>query len=343
MGEITLPNGKKKTKYAKDQSAIKSWLTDQRKAIKDGSVVLDESYTLGQFLKRYLDEIAKNTLAPRTFLAYESVIRVHIIPGIGNLQLTKIRPEHLQRFYAEKLDSGLSRRTVQRVHQIIYTNLQRAYKWGLVMRNVADLVSPPKAEDTIPVIFDVKQVNTLLNAVKDTKYHALYACAASLGLREGELLGLNWKDIDFENSTIRIDKQLQYIPHKGFIIKTPKTKNSIRTLPLPEVALKALKQHRSFSNSPVVFTSENGTYYYPRNILRHFQKLSTKLGLPVIPFHNLRHSCASYHLAAGTNPKIVQFLLGHSTVAFTLHKYSHLLKGVSEEATKNIDKIFDTA
>jgi integrase len=154
---------------------------------------------------------------------------------------------------------------------------------------------------------------------------------------------LVWSDIDFEKKTVIINKQVQYIPGKGISVKHPKTKSSLRTLPLPDVALNALKDHKAFSNGRLVFSTGKGTYFYPRNILRHFQNTLEKLEMPKIPFHNLRHSCASYHLALNTNPKIVSALLGHSSVTITLNTYSHLLPGVSEDAVKNIDQIFGTA
>jgi integrase len=340
VGELTLPDGRKKTKYGKTQGEVKKWLLEQRKAVSDGLYLSDESYTVEDFLKRYYEDVAKNTLAPRTLLSYEYIIRCHIVPEIGGVKLSQLRPEHLQTLYTKKLNSGLSRRTVQKIHQLIHTTLHIAYKWGLVLKNVADMVEPPTAEKAVPVILTVEEVNRLLEAVKGTREYALYACAASLGIREGELLALEWSDIDWTNKTITINKQVQYLPGKGITVKKPKTKTSIRTLPLPDVSLTALKNHKQFSPGTLVFSTGNGTYFYPRNVLRDFQVTLARLGLPVIPFHNLRHSCASYHLAMNTNPKIVSALLGHSSVTITLNTYSHLLPGVSEEAAKNINKIF---
>jgi integrase len=205
---------------------------------------------------------------------------------------------------------------------------------------VADLAEPPSGERKIPTILNVPQVKQFLEAVKSDRLYTLYVCAVSLGLREGEVLALEWPDVDFEKRTISINKQTQYLPGKGISVVPPKTKTSIRTLPLPNIALSALIEHRKSSTGSIIFATENGTYFYPRNLLRHFQSILGKIGLPKIPFHNLRHSCASYHLAVGTNPKIVQELLGHSSITITLQTYSHLLPGVSEEAAKNIDKIF---
>ncbi len=340
VGQLTLPNGKKKTKYGKAQGEVKKWLLDQRKLIQEGNYITDENYTYENFLKRYFEDVASHTLAPRTILSYEYLTRVHILQDMGHLKLTQIRPDHLQSLYTKKLNQGLSHSTVQKIHNFIHTSLQVAYKWGLVLRNIADLAQAPVAEKKNPIILNMTEINKLLDFVKGSRWYAFYVCAASLGLREGEILALEWDDVDFNKKTVSVNKQTQYLPGKGISVKYPKTKASVRILPLPDVALNALKEHKSFSNSSIVFSTLKGTYFYPRNVLRHFQTTLGKLDLPKIPFHNLRHSCASYHLAVGTNPKIVQMLLGHSSIGVTLNIYSHLLPGVSEEATKNINKIF---
>ena len=340
IGQLTLPNGKKKTKYGKTQGEVKKWLLGQRNQLQEGIYITDETYTLENFLKRYFEDVANNTLAPRTLLSYEYLIRVHIVPEIGYIRLSQLRADHLQSLYTKKLNQGLSPRSVQKVHNLMHTTLEVAYKWGLVLRNVADLAQAPVAEKKIPIILNVTEINKLLEFVKGDRWYAFYACAASLGIREGEILALEWKDIDFKNKTVSINKQTQYLPGKGISIKYPKTKSSVRILPLPDVALNALIEHKSFSNNHLVFATSNGTYFSARNVLRHFQQTLAKLDLPKIPFHNLRHSCASYHLAVGTNPKIVQMLLGHSSIVVTLNTYSHLLPGVSEEATQNINKVF---
>jgi integrase len=340
IGQITLPNGKKKTKFSNTQGEVKKWLLDQRKSVSDGVYITDGSYTVEGFLKRYMEDVASNTLSPRTLLTYNYVIQKHIYPEIGSVKLSQLRPEHLQTLYSKKIKEGKSPRTVLKIHTFLHTALQTALKWGLVVRNVTDLARPPAVERSLPTILNVSQINQLLDAVKGSRYYAFYLCAASLGLRQGELLALEWSDIDWDKKTITINKQTQYLPGQGISVKYPKTKSSVRTLPLPDITMKALQQHRDFSSGNLIFSTGNGTYFYPRNVLRDFQVTLAKLGLPKIPFHSLRHSCASYHLALGTNPRVVQALLGHSSINITLSVYSHLLPGVSEEAAQNINKIF---
>ncbi len=340
IGQITLPNGKKKTKYSKSQGEIKKWLLALRQAVQDNNFVQDDSYTMSAFLNRYMTDVAQNTLSARTLISYKYLIKNHIVPEMGSIKLSQLRVDHLQALYTKKLGEGLAKRTVQYIHQFIHTTLRVAYKWGLVLRNVADLAQPPSNDRQIPTILTVPQVRDLLAAVSKDRLYPLYVCAASLGLREGEVLALHWDDIDFTRKTISINKQLQYIPGKGLLIVPPKTKSSYRILPLPDIAYDALLKHKEGATNTLVFATAKRTPFSPRNILRHFHALLTKIGLPKMAFHNLRHSCASFHLAVGTNPKVVQELLGHSTVSFTLQKYSHLLPGVQEEAAKNINKVF---
>jgi len=209
-----------------------------------------------------------------------------------------------------------------------------------VLRNVAALAQAPATSRKPIVILTASQANQLLAIVREDRLYALYVCAISLGLRKGELLALEWSDIDFRKRTLKVNKQLQYLPGMGLVIKSPKTKSSYRTLPLPEIAFSALMKHKVNSTGSLIFATGNGTPFSGRNILRHFHSVLKKLDMPKMAFHNLRHSCASFHLALGTNPKVVQELLGHGTIAITLSIYSHLLPGVSEEAAKNIDKIF---
>ncbi len=342
VAQITLPNGKKKSKLSKTQSEARKWLLEQRKAVQDNVYLTDESYTVSNFMDRYFADVAEHTLAPRTVLSYMNM-RKHIEPALGNVKLSQLRVDHLQKLYSDKLVEGLSRRTVQYIHQFLHTVLNVAVKWGLLIRNVADLADAPSQEKEPATILTAPQVKQLLEIVKGTKFYALYMTAITLGLREGELLALTWGDVDFDHRRIQINKQLQYIPGEGLSVKMPKTKTSVRNLPLPEITCTALQN--LFRDDPkkvgLIFHTSADTPYSPRNILRHFHGLLKKMDLPIMPFHNLRHTCASFHLAAGTNPKVVQEILGHSSVSVTLSVYSHLLPGVGEEAAGRMNKVFE--
>ena len=342
VGQLTMPDGKKRTKKAKTQSEVKKWLLEQRKAVQDGLYLQDDSYTVSRFLDRYFADIAEHKLAPRTILSYQN-LRKYIEPTLGNLKLSALRADHLQKLYSDKLNEGLSHGTVQTIHQFVHLVLNYALKWGLVVRNVADQADAPGTNKEPATVLTAAQANRLLEIAKEDtfQWYTLYLCAITLGLREGELLAMDWNCVNWEKHTIRVEKQLQYLPGKGLIIKSPKTRGSYRTLPLPDVTYQALLDHAPASKVGLIFHTSVGTPYNPRNVLRHFHALLKKMDLPTMPFHNLRHSCASFHLMLGTNPRVVSELLGHSSSTITLNLYSHLLPGVGEEAAKKMSTIFD--
>jgi integrase len=340
VGQLTLPDGRKRTKKGKTQTEVKKWLLEQRTSLQDGTYLPDTSYTVSRFLDRYFHDIAEHNLAPRTLLSYKN-LRKHLDGPLGNLKLSELRAEHLQKLYADELNAGSSPGTVQTIHQFIHAVLNYAVKWGLMVRNVADSADAPRKDKATVTVLTSDQAKQILELAKEEslKMHTLILCAISLGMREGELLALDWSAVNWSQHTIRVERQLQYLPGKGLIIRAPKTKSSFRTLPLPEVTYQALKEIKE--DNGLIFHTSVGTPYSPRNILRYFHRLLKKMDMAIMPFHNLRHSCASFHLALGTNPRVVADLLGHSSVGITLSTYSHLLPGVGEEAAKRMDTIFN--
>lgn len=233
VGQIYV-DGKKKVKHSKTQKEIREWLHAQNEAVKAGTYLPDEKYTVTSFMERYFKDVAEHTLAPRTVLSYMAM-RKHIEPSLGNVKLTQLRVDHLQRLYSDKLNEGLSKRTVQYMHQFLHTVLNVAVKWGLLARNVCDQASPPSQEKEPATVLTASQTKRLLELSQGTNMHLLILCAVTLGMREGELLALDWGCVNWERKTIRVEKQLQYLPGKGLTIKSPKTKSSYRTLPLPEM------------------------------------------------------------------------------------------------------------
>lgn len=341
VGQIYV-NGQRKVKYSKTQKVVRDWIQEQKQAVKDGTYLPKDTYTVTSFMGRYFSDIAEHNLAPRTILSYRSLWRKHIEPSLGSIKLSQLRVDHLQKLYSDKLNEGLSRRTVQYIHHFIHTVLEYAYKWSLIPRNIADLADPPSQEKDSAVVLTTDQAKQLLDLAKidSHKFYTLYLCAISMGLREGELLALDWGCIDFDKNTLRVEKQLQYIPGHGLTIKSPKTDSSYRTLPLPEMTRQALLELKG-EETGLVFHTSVGTPYSPRNILRYFHRMLGKMSLPIMPFHNLRHTCASFHLVAGTPMKVTSAILGHSSTTITANLYSHVLPELHEEAAKRMDTIFN--
>lgn len=336
VAQITLPNGKRKTKYGKTQRAVKDWLLEQRKAVKDQVWVENESVTLGDFLDRYMKDVGEHTLRPNTIKAYESLIRIHVKPEIGNIKLTSLRPEHLQSFYSKKMGEGLSNRMVQFIHSVIHKALNQATKWGLVARNVSDLVEKPSVKRKSPVTWDVVQVKRFLKQVENNRLYSLYLLAVTTGMREGELLGLQWEDVSFETNNISVKRTLLNIKGKGLVLSEPKSESSKRLVSIPPFVMAVLKTRAS---GGLMFKTSNNTPISPRNLVRDFKKNLANAGLPDIRFHDLRHTAATLMLTEGVHPKVVQEMLGHSQISLTLDTYSHVIPTMQGEAASKMDRL----
>jgi integrase len=218
--------------------------------------------------------------------------------------------------------------------------LVQALKWGLVIRNVADLVDAPSVKRKAPVTFTPGQVKIFLESVRGNRFYPIYVLAFA-GLREGELLGLHVEDVDMENHIINVRHAVQYLIGKGLVITEPKTDSSKRAVKLPDFIWVVLKKHLDSlkRNQGLIFTTGNGTPFSPRNLIRDFKECLTSAGLPEIRFHDLRHTTASLLLSQGVHPKVVQEMLGHSQISLTMDTYSHVLPGLQDEAATKMNGI----
>jgi len=314
-----------------------------------GTMAKPGKTTLAEFLSRWLADYAKPNLSPRGFERYESIIRVHIAPSLGRIPLTQLRPEHLQKHYTAKLDSGLSPRTVRYHHVVLHKALQTALKWGLVSRNVADGVDIPHARRGEMQTWSEGEMSQFLEAAKDSQYYALFYTALYTGMRRSELLALRWQDIDFIYSQIYVSRGLHQLKDRSFIFTQPKSERSRRTIALPPSAILTLKDYQErqilqcatlglpLAEDRLVFCQYDGKPLRPNTISRAWPMLAARAGVRVIRLHDARHTHASLMLKQGIHPKIVQERLGHSTIAITLDTYSHVAPGLQEAAAKRFD------
>lgn len=192
----------------------------------------------------WLIEYAKPNLSPRSFERYAGIINKHLIPDLGKLTLTQLRPEHLQKHYTAKLKGGLSARTVRYHHALIHIALKTAVKWGLVGRNVADAVDPPRIRRSEMQIWDEEDINRFLENTKDSPYYALFYTALFTGMRRSELLALRWQDVDFIYSQIYVNRSLHQLKDGSFIFTQPKSAKSSRTIALTPSTILILSKHQ---------------------------------------------------------------------------------------------------
>src|SRR5215216_5550519 len=320
---------------------------------RDGGLIFDAGHLrVGEYLQRWLKDSVKGTVRPSTYEVHRHMVEPHIVPALGRLKLKDLRPTHVRSFYREKLDSGLSSATVCKMHSVLRKALKQAVMDGLIPRNPTDTVRPPKIEHKEISPLDGKQTQTLLEAARGDRLEAHYVLAVHTGMREGELLGLKWEDVDLERGVLRLRHALVREGGKVVLgdLKTPKSRRSVR---LTAVATDALRGHLErqlaemermgslYQPGGLVFATEHGTLINPSNLRnRSFKPLLRRAfgeGGPDICFHDLRHTCATLLLIQGTHPKLVQELLGHATIAMTLDTYSHFLPSMGEQTVRAME------
>ena len=335
VAQVTLADGKRKKKYSKVQKDVREWLQTQRNQLRDGVWVKDDTLTVANFFDRFLNDTLKLKLKANTFESYSDIVRLHIKPTIGNIKLVELRPYHLQELYKKKVDSGLSKRTVQYIHAVIHRGLEQAFKWGIVSRNVSDLAVAPHPQRKEMRVLTPQECRLFLDTVKNDRLYPFYAVAIGCGLRLGEILALNWEDINFENGTVSIKRAMQKVKNKN-VLGEPKSEKARRSVSIPSFVLESLKNKKG---TGLMFATRNGTSFSHRNIERHFKKSLVKSGLPEIRFHDLRHTFASIMLSQNVHPKTVQEALGHSSIVLTLDTYSHIMPGMQKEAASKLDLV----
>ena len=199
---------KRKVLYGKTRSEVAKKLT-KAMADRDGGLMFDhENLRVEEYLDRWLKGSVRSNVKPITYESYERIIRVHVVPTLGRVKLNKLNPLHLQSLYKERLDSGLSSRTVQYIHVVMHRALKQAVRWGLVPRNVSEAVDPPKIHRKEMRPLSPDQARTFLEAAREDRLEALYVVALHCGLRQGELFGLRWGDVDLEAGILRVNRTL---------------------------------------------------------------------------------------------------------------------------------------
>ena len=353
-------NGKRKQQWLSVKGTKKEAekrLSELLHQLDTGTFMRPSKTTLAEYLERWLKDYAWPNLSPRTAEGYEHIIRRHLIPALGNMTLTQLKPEHFQRYYSEKLTAGrcdgkggLSPKTVRHHHVTLHDALQSAVKLGLLSRNPADAVSPPRAQRSEMHTWDEDDIHRFLDAAKDTPYYALFYTALYTGMRRSELLALRWQDVDFILSQIYISRSLHHLRDGKIVFRAPKTAKGRRTVALPPSATLLLKEEWErqkleramlgigLSDDDLVFSHLDGKALLPDTVTHAWIKLVRRTGLKSIRLHDARHSHASLMLKQGVHPKIVQERLGHTSIQITLDTYSHVAPGLQEAAAIRFDE-----
>ena len=352
-------NGKRQQKWFSGYKSKKDAEKDMVKLLNQletNTFINPEKITLAEYLKEWLSDYVEANLAQKTFEGYKVNVEAHIIPSIGKIQLQKLQPIHIQKFYKQKLENGrvdgkggLSAKSVIYIHRVLRKALEQAVRLQLIPRNAADAVDPPRVKKFKASFLDENQVKDLLEAFRPTDIYIPVLLAAGVGLRRGETLGLQWKDIDFENKTISISRSL--LPSKkGLIFHEPKTENSTRVLKLPQTILDELQKHKerhdiiksiagnAYQDNDLVTCCQDGSPINPGSFSHTFARVLKRKNLQHIRFHDLRHTNATLMLKYNIPSKVASERLGHSTIGVTLDLYSHVLNEMQEDAAKKLDE-----
>jgi integrase len=337
----TLDGRKRRAVYGANKKEVRAKLTEAI-ANRDKGLVFDSgNLSVGEYLDRWLSAI-EGTIGERTWQRHESNVRLHIKPAIGRTKLATLNPLQVQSLYRAKSRTHLAPGSVKRIHTTLHKALRQAVRWQMIPRNPCHSVDGPKGYRGEIQPLDNEQVRVLLATAKviQPRLYALYVLGVTAGLRQGELIGLQWSDLDMEGSRLTVKRSV----FKGKI-NAPKTARSSRTVRLTGLAVRALEEHRvnHFASDTWVFSTRNGTPIDCGNLHRDYWKpLLRRAGLPDVTFHAAtRHTCATLLLGQGVHLKLVADLLGHRSIRTTANIYSHVLPDMQGEAVRAMDSFFD--
>jgi len=355
--QITIWTGKKPdgtpVRYYETVKGVK---TDAQIRLRELLTVMDKGIpiptgqsTVSDLLNRWLAGYVKTNCCERTYDGYNTVIRNHLRPDLGHIQLRQLNPSMIQIYYGKGLES-LSARTVHHQHRILSQALKWSVRQGLLGRNPCDMVDPPIPRRKIMRTLTPSEVDRLLIQASSHRFYPIIYMAVSSGLRRAELLGLRWRDIDLDMLSISVSRVLY--KRRGVVtFKEPKTEHSQRCVcmtPKLAVFLREYKKKCEIMNlylgrplalDDLVFNNIEGNPVDPCTLTHEFAKIARMAGLGGVRFHDLRHTFASLMLLRGAKPKVISEALGHASVAFTMDIYSHTIDGMQEEAMALLDEI----
>lgn len=391
-------NGQRVYFSGKSQGDVKKKLDEAQEQARKGMYVKPTKQTFGEWMDTWLKEYAKPTVRSTTYDSYEYLMRIHIKPGLGSVNLKELQPTQIQKFYNDKLKQKLMDRrsdktkkkqaekvkkglmvekdfktiapaTIRRMHIIINEALDQAFKEGKIPRNPAQATKPPKVERKEARYLTPEQLNYFFEKISEDYWYPAFIVAVNTGVRLGELVALKWSNVEIkkakkgdkktiEGGTIYIKEAVSWVRSgDGWKLEShpPKSQKGIRSIPLPVAAAVALDKIKTrqasfklllgelYKGDPekeYIFTWQDGRIVDPFYLSKHFRELIHENGLSV-NFHGLRHSYATALLTAGEHPKVVQELLGDSTISVVLDTYTHVVPGLKERAASKLEEIFN--
>ena len=333
--------------------------------VQNGLIIDGKSLKFSEFTEIWKRDYGSKELAPSTYKRYCRMLETRLLPYFGHFYINKIKPTDIMKFYdllekdtqlvrkkgnnGSKTKKPLSGKTILEHHRLLRAMLHKAVFWQLIVANPAERVQPPKARKPKRKSYDDEQTKILLENLEllpseDTKYKVAIILTVFTGVRLGELMGLEWTDVDFKNGIISINRSSQYLSDMGVFTKVPKTESSIREIAIPEFIISLLEEYKLWyeeqksiydelwMNSDRLFVQADGKPMHPSTISKWFVKYVGQIGLPVINFHGLRHTNASLLVAQNIDIAVISARLGHAQISTTLDFYVHPLLSHNRKA-----------
>lgn len=333
--------------------------------VQNGLVIDGKSLKFSEFTEIWKRDYGSKELAPSTYKRYCRMLETRLLPYFGHFYINKIKPTDIMKFYdllekdtqlvrkkgnnGSKTKKPLSGKIILEHHRLLRAMLHKAVYWQLIVANPAERVQPPKARKPKRRSYDDEQTKILLENLEllsseDTKYKVAIILTVFTGVRLGELMGLEWQDVDFKNGIISINRSSQYLADMGVFTKVPKTESSIREIAIPEFIISLLEEYKLWyeeqksiygelwTNSDRLFVQADGKPMHPSTISKWFVKYVGQIGLPVINFHGLRHTNASLLVAQNIDIAVISARLGHAQISTTLDFYVHPLLSHNRKA-----------
>ena len=343
--ELQSDDGKRRRRFVSVKGSYKDAQRELARLLTaaDAGTLPDPSNaTVAEYLKAWLEGAPKGSA--KTMERYGELAANQIIPHLGGLKLQKLRPEHVQHWHGTLIGEGLSPRTTKHAHKLLHRILTDAVKNGTLPRNVAGIHQPPEVEQEEIEILSLDQIADVMAKLEGHTLFPIVAIALTTGMQRGELLGLQWGDIDVDAATLRVERSVEET-RQGLRLKPPKTKRGRRNIKLSVEAVSVLRAHKvqqmqvrfalgmgKTEADTLVFGDVEGELLKPPTVSRAWRRTVVALKLPAVTFHALRHTHASKLIREGVDILTISRRLGDSKAAITLDVYGHLIGGADEAA-----------
>lgn len=326
-------------------------LTRKLAELDAGTFVEPAKQTLRQHLASWLETAAKPKVSARTLMDYTSSLQRYVFPSLGNRRLDRVTPQDIQALYASLQERGLEANTIRLVHAPLKQALKRAVAWGLLARNPAEYVSPPRLTRKERVTLTPEQTNRFLVVARADEWYALWCVLLLGGLRPSEAFALKWEDL--EGSKLRVQRALKKVGRSQYEPGEPKSASGRQTVDLPPTAVAALAEHRhrqaeailaagpTYARRGFIFANAAGQPLDITKVRKRWKALLSAAGLPDLRLYDSRHTHATVLFREGTAAKLVQERLGHASITLTLDTYTHVIPGMGEAVADTLHRMLE--